>query len=108
WTRNKLHAPMTSRAILLDDLRACDIGWHQVGRELDPFEREVEHAGDGTHEQSFCEPGNTGDDRVTTDKEREQDLFDNFVLSDDVLPDSAQEALARGPDFIDQFPDENG
>jgi hypothetical protein len=45
---------------------------------------------------------------MTTNEEREQDLFDDFVLSDDGLPDFAQQAFARSAEFVEQLLVGNG
>ena len=95
-------------AIFFDDLGAGDVGRHQVGSELNAFEREIENVGDGADEQRLCESGHAGDDRVAADKEREQHLFDDFVLSDDGLSDFAQQALTRCTEFVEQLLVANG
>jgi hypothetical protein len=41
--RMKRNAALPVVAVLLDDLRAGDVGGHQVGRELDAVEAEVQH-----------------------------------------------------------------
>jgi len=62
WTRDKLHCAPSGRAIFFDDLGAGDVGRHQVGSELNAFEREVEDVGDRAYEQSLRETGHPGDD----------------------------------------------
>ena len=71
------------------------VGGHQVRCELNALERKIEDVGDRADEQCLGETGHAGDDRVTADKQREQDLLDHFILADDGLPDFAQQALAR-------------
>jgi hypothetical protein len=103
WSRNKLQRSPASRAIFFDDFRAGDVGRHQVGRELDPLKREIENIGDGPYQQRLGETRHAGDDRVAADEERQQDLFDHFVLADNRLPYLAQQALARGSEFVEQL-----
>jgi hypothetical protein len=46
-------------AIVLNHLRSRDVGWHQVGRELNPAEREGQGIGQRANYQRFREAGNT-------------------------------------------------
>jgi hypothetical protein len=45
---------------------------------------------------------------VTADEEREQHLFDNFILADYGFPDFAQQALTRRTEFVEQLLVGNG
>ena len=79
-------------ARLLDDLGAGDVGRHQVRRELDPLEREVQHLGQGAHEQGLRQTRNARDQAVPAAHERRQHEVDRLVLADDHLAQLAQDA----------------
>ena len=75
-------------AILLDDLRAGDVGRHQVGRELDAVE-----LADGAPRASvlissvFARPGTPRSRQWPPAKNADQDLVNDRLLADD---DAAQ------------------
>ena len=48
------------------DARAGDIGGHQVRRELNATERQVERLADGPYQQGFAQAGNALEQRVPT------------------------------------------
>ena len=97
---NELQRAVTRGAILFDDLGAGDVRRHQVRRELNALEREIEHAGDGAHQQRLGQTRHAGDDRVTADKQRQQNLLDHVVLADDRLSDFAQQGFTRGTQLV--------
>jgi hypothetical protein len=84
--RREYHLALTGRRVVLDDVRAGDVRRHQVGRELDARELEVEDARDRMNEQRLRQAGHANDERVATREERDEDLLDDVVLSDDELP----------------------
>jgi hypothetical protein len=80
--------------ILLDDVRPRDVGRHQVGRELDAGELEVQHLGQGVDDQGLGQAGHARDDAVAAHEERDQHLLDHVVLADDQLAQLAHDAVA--------------
>jgi len=94
---------MTRGPILFDDLGPGDVRRHQVGRELNSFEREVEHAGHGAHQQGLRQTRNSGNDRMAANKQREQNLFDYVVLADNCFSDFAQQRFARVTELVQKF-----
>ena len=57
-----LHESQAAAALLLlEDLGAGDVRRHQVGRELDALEVEVEDVGERLDEQRLRQPGHAGD-----------------------------------------------
>ena len=47
-------------ALFIEDFRPGDVGRHQVGRELDPLEAEIENLREGLDEERLREPGHAG------------------------------------------------
>jgi hypothetical protein len=84
--------------LLVEDLRAGDVGRHQVRRELNALEREIENLRDRLDEQRLGETGHAGDQAVAAGEERHQHFVDHRVLADDDLADLAQDALPAGSD----------
>ncbi len=70
---------------VLENFRAGDVRRHQVGRELDALELEMENLRDGFHEQRLGQAGRAGDQAMAAGEQRDQDLLDDFLLADDDL-----------------------
>ena len=83
-------------AVLVEDLGAGDVGRHQVGRELDALEAQVEDLRQRLDQQRLGQPGHAGEQAVAAGEERDQDLIDDLVLADDDLAQLAA-GCARGP-----------
>jgi len=85
----------------LEDFGAGDVGWHQVGRELDPLEPEVEDLGDRFDEEGLGEAGRAGDEAMTACEERDEDLIDGLALSDDDLGQFGADAGPAGVETVE-------
>jgi len=83
-------------AVVLQDLGAGDIRRHEVGRELDAREPQVENLRDRLHEQRLGEARCAGDQAVPAGEEGEQDLLDDVALADDHLAQLGLDAGAAG------------
>ena len=59
------------------------VGWHEVGRELDPGEGEAERAGKRADEQRLGRARDALDQQVTAGEERDERIFDRRPLSND-------------------------
>ncbi len=93
------HEPERAHAVrLVEDLGAGDVGRHQVGRELDALEAQVEDAGERLDEQRLGQPGHAGEQAVAAGEERDEHLIDDLVLADDDLPQLLEDLLAPGRD----------
>jgi hypothetical protein len=92
-------------AFLVENLRAGDVGRHQIGRELNAFEIEIEDVRDRLDQQGFREARHAGDQAVPAGEECDQYLLHHLVLSDDHFPKLVQNALAA---FCDTFGAESG
>jgi hypothetical protein len=71
-----------------------DVRRHQVGRELNPLEIEIEDVGDRLDQQRLRQAGHAGDEAMAAREERNQHLLDDFVLADDDLAQFGENALA--------------
>jgi hypothetical protein len=72
--------------ILLDHLGAEDVRRHQVGRELDAAELQVDGVGECLDQQRLGQPRHAAQQAMAAGEERGQDLLDDRVLADDHLP----------------------
>jgi hypothetical protein len=69
--------------IFLNDFRPRDVARHQVGRELDSLEGQVQRLGKRADEQRFGQAGDTFQQCVAAGEHRHQHLLDDFALPDD-------------------------
>ncbi len=83
----KRNTPLAAVLVLLDDFGAGDIGGHEVGRELDAVERDVDGAGDGLDHERFGKPRHADHQRMTACEDRHEQVIDDFLLADDDLAD---------------------
>ena len=60
---------------------ACsgDVGWHQVDRELDPVEAQVERLAERTNDQRLASTRHSLDQHVAAGEERHQDLLEDLA-----------------------------
>ena len=80
--------------LFVEDLGAGDVGRHQIGRELDALEVEIEDVGERLDEQRLRQSGHAGDQAMAAGEERDEHLLDDFVLADDDLAQLGEDALA--------------
>ena len=90
------------RRVFLNDVRAGDVRRHQVGRELDALELEVEHLGQRGDEQRLGQAGHADDQAVAADEQRQQHLLDHVVLADDQLLQLGDDLLPAGVHLVGQ------
>ena len=96
-----LHEAQPARPLLLvEDLGAGDVRRHDVGRELNPLEVEIEDVGERLDQQRLRQPGHAGDQAVAAGEQRDQHLLDDLVLADDDLAQLGENALAARRDFL--------
>jgi hypothetical protein len=86
--------------LLVEHLRAGDVGRHQIRRELDALERQIEDLGECLDQQRLGQPGDAGDQAVTAGEQGHQDLIDDGVLADDDLADFGEDTVATGRDAL--------
>ena len=94
------HAP----ALLgvLENLRARDVGGHQIGRKLNSLKFEMENLRDGFDEQGLGEAGRAGDEAMPTGEKRGEDLLDDVFLADDDLGEFRVDLYSAGDEFLDR------
>ena len=100
--------PRTKRSarvppVVVEHLGAGDVGRHQVRRELDPLEAQVEDLGQGADQQRLGQAGHAGQQAVAAGEERDQQLIDGLVLADDDLAQLVADAAAAFDDTGDDF-----
>ena len=70
-------------AILLDHFGADDVGRHQVRRELDAVELQVDRLRERLDQQRLRQPGHAAQQAVAAGEERDEDFLDDRLLADD-------------------------
>jgi hypothetical protein len=86
--------------LLVEDLGAGDVRRHDVGRELDPLEVEIENLGERLDQEGLGQSRHPGDQAVPAGEERDQHLFDDVILPDDDLAQLGENPLAAFRDFL--------
>ena len=79
----KLECTRTCRLVLGDDFRARDIARHQVGRELYAAELQRHRPRQRRDHHRFRQTGNTFENAVAAGEQRDQELLDHVILTDD-------------------------
>ena len=82
-----------------DHVRAEDVGRHQVGRELDAREVQVERLGQRAHQQRLAQAGHAFQQAMAADEQAGQHAVDDVVVADD----HAADLLAHGPVARDEL-----
>ena len=77
--------PRARAAVLLDDLRAGDVGRHQVGRELDAAELQRQGLGQRADHQRLRQPRHAHQQAVPAGEHGHQQFLDHLPLPDDHL-----------------------
>ena len=75
-----------------DDVRAENVRRHQVGRELDAVEGQIEHLAQRADQQRLAETGNAFEQDVAAGEEGDQRAFDDLSWPTMTLPISARNA----------------
>ena len=81
---------------LVEDLRAQDVGGHQVGRELDAPRIEAENDAERFHELRLGEAGHADEKAVAAGQERHEGEVDDLLLPEDDRVDG----FAGAPDGL--------
>jgi hypothetical protein len=93
-TRREDHLALPAVRVLLDQVGTGDVRGHQVRRELDAREPEVEHLGDALDQQRLGEAGNARDDAIAAHEQRRQHQLHDVVLAHDLLAQLVDDAVA--------------
>ena len=73
--------------VLDDHVRAENVGRHQVGRELDAVEVQVQRLGQRPHEQRLAQARHAFQQAVPADEHARQHAVHDVVVPDDHAPD---------------------
>ena len=73
--------------VLHDDVGADDVGGHQVGRELDAVELQVQRLRQRADQGGLAEAGHAFEQRVAADEEAREHAVDDLLVADDRLGD---------------------
>ena len=85
-------------AVGLENFRAGNVGGHQIGRELDAAELEIEHFCDGADHECLGHAGHADQQGVAAANHRHEDFLDHVELPDNDLADlPAGSARRAGP-----------
>ena len=102
-TFDEFEDALAGSVVFLEDLRAGNVGGHEIGGELDPLEAEIEDFREGVDEQSLSQARNTDEKGMGSTENGNQQLLDDFVLPHD----NQVELLLHGRvgcfEFFDNF-----
>jgi hypothetical protein len=68
-----------------DDVRAENVGGHEVGRELNAIEGKIEHFTQRANEQSFTEAGNAFEEHMPAGEQRDQRAINDRFMANNRL-----------------------
>ncbi len=91
----------TLRRVHHEDVCAHDVAWHQVGRELNAREPQVEALRESADKQRLAQARRPLQKDVAPGGERPHDLVDDFALSDDNAADGVAQ-LSGGLSRMDK------
>ena len=95
--RREHHLAPAGRRVLVDDVGAGDVRRHQVRRELDAVELQVQHLRQRRDEQRLRQAGHADDQAVAADEQRQQHQLDDVGLADDPLLQLGDDLLPAEP-----------
>src|SRR5262249_38594609 len=90
----KLELSSTAAGVFLKNIRSGDVGRHQVRRKLNSVEFQVQNFRQSADEQCLGQTRHADEQTVTFGKKRDQDLFNDFVLTDDYLTNLTDHRVA--------------
>ena len=91
---------LPSGRVLDDHVGADDVARHEVGRELDPREGEVEALGERLDEQGLAEARDALEQDVPAGEEPDEDVRDDLVMAHDDLADLGAQGLEGGDELL--------
>ena len=77
------------------DPRSGQVGWHQVGRELDALELPADGRGERLDGQGLGQPGDALHEQVPAGKQGDRHPLEQDVLADDGALDLEEHRLQR-------------
>ena len=97
---DELKLPLAAGGIILDDIRAGDVRGHQVRRELDAVETEVQRLCHGADQQRLRQAGNTHQERVPAGEQGDAQQLHDALLADDDLAQFRGKLLVNGAEPV--------
>ncbi len=82
-----------ARSVVLNDLGAGDVARHQVGRELDAVELEIDDLCNRMNQEGLRESRDADDDAVSSAQDRSQNEVDHPLLSHDELVELREDLI---------------
>jgi hypothetical protein len=77
------------------DVSPEDIGGHQVGRELDPIKRKVQHFTQRADQERFAEARHAFEQDMTAGKQGDKSPFHDGIVAHDDFPDFGPQGRVR-------------
>ena len=93
---------------ILENFRADDVGWHEVGCELDALGIEAQNASERIDEQRLGEAWDTDEEPVPSGQDGDERLLDDQILSEDDGGCGFVNALYAFAGSLDTFDDVGG
>ena len=85
-----------------EDLRSRDVGGHEVGRELDAAELEIEDPRERGDQERLGEPGDAHHEAVAVREENREQLLHDSVLTHDHLAQLGQDLRAGALELLEK------
>ena len=95
--RQEDEPPAAGLGIVLQNVGAGDVRRHQVRRELDPLERQIQDSRNRADEQRLGQPRHADEQAMPSAEQAHQHLLDDLLLADDHLADLGRSAVRRRP-----------
>ena len=67
--------------LVIENLRADDVAWHEVRCELNPVEAQAQSLRNGVHEQGLGQPRHPDEQAVSSAEDGDEHLLDHLFLS---------------------------
>ena len=94
--------------MLLNDVRPDDVGRHQVRRELDARELQVQHVRERMHQARLADAGNALEQDVPAREQAHHRRRDDFLVPDDTAADFLRDLDEALTEQIDVLGDGSG
>ncbi len=92
-----------SRLRFVDDLRPGNVTGHEVGRELNALERQIQNLRQAADQQCLGQARNADHQHMTLDREGHEEVANGFFLADDALAKLLGEAGIAAWDAAKDF-----
>jgi hypothetical protein len=100
---DELEGALSGHLVVLEDLGPGDVGRHEVGRELDPAELEIQDLRERRDEERLRKSGDADEKAVAVGEEHREELLDHGVLTHDDLPQLGEDFAPSGLQFLEKL-----